>query len=90
MGSGVLTARDTKKKKVKVERAPRGTYRDLIIDIVYSSGCITLTKLVDIITEKLGKPRKVVYNSVAHMLTRLVKHKVIERRSPGVYCKPTE
>jgi hypothetical protein len=70
------------------KRAPRGAYRDLIIDIVYNSGCVTLTKLVEIIAEKLGKPRKTVYNSVAHTLVKLVKCGVVERRAEGVYCKP--
>jgi hypothetical protein len=90
MGLGVLTAKDArkKKKKVKAERAPRGTYRDLVVDIVYSSGCVTLTKLVEVIAEKLGKPRKTVYNSVAHILVKLVKQGVVERRAEGVYCKP--
>jgi predicted transcriptional regulator len=76
------------KENEKIKRAPRGAYRDLIIDIVYSSGCVTLTKLVEIIAEKLGKPRKTVYNSVAHILVKLVKHGVVERRAEGVYCKP--
>jgi len=76
------------KENEKIKRAPRGVYRDLIIDIVYTSGCITLTRLVEIIAEKLNKPKKTVYNSVAHMLVKLVKQKVIERRMPGVYCKP--
>ena len=85
----MLTAKDAKKsRKKKVERVPKGTYRDLVVDIVYSSGCVTLTKLVDIITEKLGKPRKTVYNSVAHILVKLVKRGVVERRAEGVYCKP--
>ena len=76
------------KENEKIKRAPRGAYRDLIIDIVYTSGCITLTRLVEIIAEKLNKPKKTAYNSVVHMLVKLVKQKVIERRMPGVYCKP--
>lgn len=71
-----------------VERVPKGTYRDLVVDIVYSSGCVTLTKLVEVITEKLNKPKKTVYNSVAHILVKLVKQGVIERPAPGIYCKP--
>jgi hypothetical protein len=76
------------KKRKKKKGVPKGTYRDLVIDIVYSSGCVTLTRLVDVIVEKLGKPRKTVYNSVAHMLVKLVKRGVVERRAEGVYCKP--
>jgi hypothetical protein len=89
----VLTVKDAekaeeKKRKIKTERVPKGTYRDLVVDIVFSSGCITLTKLVEVIAEKLNKPKKTVYNSVAHMLVKLVKQGVIERPAPGVYCKP--
>jgi hypothetical protein len=80
--------KEKKKKKKKTRWVPRGTYRDLVIEIVYSTGCITLTRLVDLITEKLGKPRSVVYNGVAHILVKLVKRGVVERRAEGVYCKP--
>ena len=77
-----------KERKKITERVPKGTYRDLAVDIVYSSGCVTLTKLVEVITEKLNKPKKTVYNSVAHILVKLVKQGVIERPAPGIYCKP--
>lgn len=77
-----------KSSEKPVERVPKGTYRDLVVDIVYSSGCVTLTKLVEVITEKLNKPKKTVYNSVAHILVKLVKQGVIERPAPGIYCKP--
>jgi len=77
-----------KEKNAKTERVPRGTYRDLVVEMVYSSGCVTLAKLVEAIAEKLGKPRKTVYNGVAHILVKLVKQGVVERRAEGVYCKP--
>jgi hypothetical protein len=84
----VLTVKDAERVKEKKERVPKGTYRDLVVDIVFSSGCVTLTKLVEIIAEKLNKPKKTVYNSVAHMLVKLAKQGVIERPAPGIYCKP--
>ena len=77
-----------KSSEKPAERVPKGTYRDLVVDIVYSSECVTLTKLVEVITEKLNKPKKTVYNSVAHILVKLVKQGVIERPAPGIYCKP--
>jgi len=70
------------------KRVAYGTYINLIMEIVYEHGCITKKKLVDIIAEKLNKPRNIVENSVARRLTSLVRKGVIERVTPGIYCRP--
>jgi hypothetical protein len=63
-------------------------YVDLIIQIVYQHGCVTRKKLIDVIVEKTGKPRKTVENSVAKRVASLVKSGIIEKPRSGIYCKP--
>jgi hypothetical protein len=69
-------------------RRSRGVYTDLIIEIVYSRGCVTKSVLVNIIAEKLKKPKNTVRNNVSKRLVLLVRRGVIERPVLGVYCKP--
>jgi len=66
----------------------RGIYVDLTIEIIYQHGCITKTRIINIIADKLGKPRKTIENSVSKCLSRLVKRGIIQRPVSGVYCKP--
>jgi len=68
-------------------------YKQDIIDIVYSRGCVTRAEIIRLFYEKNkdkfeGRSRKYLEFVVDSHLSRLAKRGVLVKKNTGIYCKP--
>jgi predicted transcriptional regulator len=71
---------------MKAEK-PKSTTQ-MVIDIVYSHGCIKREEIVKEVMQIVQRDRKAVDDRVSKILVRLVKRGIVVRKAYAIYCKP--